>query len=35
MLYGEMMAVYCENHINHIITLCTQNEESVTVFTHV
>jgi hypothetical protein len=27
MLFGETVAVYCENHMEHIITLCGQNAE--------
>jgi hypothetical protein len=25
MLFGETVAVYCENHMEHINTLCGQN----------
>jgi hypothetical protein len=31
MLFKEIIAVYCENHTEHIITLCGQNA----VFTYV
>jgi hypothetical protein len=27
MLFGETVAVYCENHTEHINTLCGQNAE--------
>jgi hypothetical protein len=27
MLFGETVAVYCENHTEHTNTLCGQNEE--------
>jgi hypothetical protein len=27
MLFGETVAVYCENHTEHIDTLCGQNVE--------
>jgi hypothetical protein len=27
MLFGETVAVYCENHTEHTDTLCMQNEE--------
>jgi hypothetical protein len=27
MLFGKTVAVYCENHTQHINTLCGQNEE--------
>jgi hypothetical protein len=27
MLFGETVAVYCENHMEHIDTLCGQNAE--------
>jgi hypothetical protein len=27
MLFGETVAVYCENHTQHINTLCGQNAE--------
>jgi hypothetical protein len=27
MLFGETVAVYCENHTEHINTLCGQNVE--------
>jgi hypothetical protein len=27
MLFGEIIAVYCENHMEHINTLCEQNAE--------
>jgi hypothetical protein len=27
MLFGEAVAVYCENHIEHTDTLCGQNAE--------
>jgi hypothetical protein len=27
MLFGETVAVYCENHIEHTNTLCGQNAE--------
>jgi hypothetical protein len=27
MLFGETLAVYCENHTEHINTLCGQNAE--------
>jgi hypothetical protein len=27
MLFGEIIAVYCENHTEHINTLCGQNAE--------
>jgi hypothetical protein len=27
MLFGETVAVYCENHTAHINTLCVQNAE--------
>jgi hypothetical protein len=27
MLFGERVAVYCENHIEHTNTLCGQNAE--------
>jgi hypothetical protein len=27
MLFGETVAVYCENHTEHIDTLCGQNAE--------
>jgi hypothetical protein len=27
MLFGETVAVYCENHMEHINTLCGQNAE--------
>jgi hypothetical protein len=29
MLFGETVAVYCENHTEHTDTLCGQNAESV------
>jgi hypothetical protein len=29
MLFGETVAVYCENHTEHIDTLCGQNIEFV------
>jgi hypothetical protein len=29
MLFGETVAVYCENHTEHINTLCGQNAECV------
>jgi hypothetical protein len=29
MLFGETVAVYCENHTEHINTLCEQNAEYV------
>jgi hypothetical protein len=28
MLFGEVIAVYCENHTEHINTLCGQNAET-------
>jgi hypothetical protein len=28
MLFGETVAVYCENHTEHTNTLCGQNAES-------
>jgi translation initiation factor IF-1 len=28
MLFGETVAVYCENHTEHINTLCGQNAET-------
>jgi translation initiation factor IF-1 len=28
MLFGETVAVYCENHMEHINTLCGQNAET-------
>jgi hypothetical protein len=28
MLFREIIAVYCENHTEHINTLCGQNAES-------
>jgi hypothetical protein len=31
MLFGETVAVYCENHTEHINTPCEQNAESVNV----
>jgi translation initiation factor IF-1 len=27
MLFGETVAVYCENHMEHINTLCGRNTE--------
>jgi hypothetical protein len=27
MLFGETVAVYCENHMEHINTLCGQNAD--------
>jgi hypothetical protein len=27
MLFGETVAVYCENHMEHTNTLCGQNAE--------
>jgi hypothetical protein len=27
MLFGETVAVYCENHMEHTDTLCGQNSE--------
>jgi hypothetical protein len=27
MLFREIIAVYCENHTEHVNTLCGQNEE--------
>jgi hypothetical protein len=27
MLFGETVAVYCENHMEHTDTLCGQNAE--------
>jgi hypothetical protein len=27
MLFGETVAVYCENHTEHTDTLCAKNEE--------
>jgi hypothetical protein len=27
MLFGETVAVYCENHMEHTDTLCEQNAE--------
>jgi hypothetical protein len=27
MLFGEIVAVYCENHMEHTNTLCGQNAE--------
>jgi hypothetical protein len=27
MLFGETVAVYCENHMEHTDTLCGQNTE--------
>jgi hypothetical protein len=33
MLFGETVAVYCENHMEHTNTLCGQNEELVYVKT--
>jgi hypothetical protein len=27
MLFGETVAVYCENHMEHTNTLCGQNTE--------
>jgi hypothetical protein len=27
MLFGEIIAVYCENHTEHINTLCGQNAQ--------
>jgi hypothetical protein len=27
MLFGETVAVYCENHTEHTATLCGQNAE--------
>jgi hypothetical protein len=29
MLFGETVAVYCENHMEHTDTLCGQNAEFV------
>jgi hypothetical protein len=29
MLFGETVAVYCENHTEHTDTLCEQNGERV------
>jgi hypothetical protein len=29
MLFGEIVAVYCENHTEHTDTLCGQNAEFV------
>jgi hypothetical protein len=31
MLFGETVAVYCENHTEHTDTLCVQNAECVKV----
>jgi hypothetical protein len=31
MLFGETVAVYCENHSEHTSTLCGQNSECVKV----
>jgi hypothetical protein len=31
MLFGETVAVYCENHTEHTYVLCGQNAESMTV----
>jgi translation initiation factor IF-1 len=28
MLFGETVAVYCENHMEHTNTLCGQNAET-------
>jgi hypothetical protein len=28
MQFGEVIAVYCENHMEHINTLCGQNAET-------
>jgi hypothetical protein len=32
MMFGETVAVYCENHTEHTDTLCEQNVESFSEF---
>jgi hypothetical protein len=34
MLFGETIAVYCENHMEHINTLCGQNAETLYIRIH-
>jgi hypothetical protein len=33
MLFGETVPVYCENHTEHINTLCGKNAEFLTILT--